>query len=228
MVRVVAALAILASACGGARTARSPAPPAPSTAPAPASEQPVEDPFAVEPAPAGYLSMQVVGVAPIGDSNAVVITDAERTVLVPIMVGDTEAMAITFRLNDQPLPRPITHDLIDTLLARFHARLVKVQVDKLEGGIFYGSIYLRHHGKLTEIDARPSDAIALALGAGVPIYVAEEVVSQAGISSADLERGGPGEGEPGEGEGEPDKPSETAPAKMPPPPEVPDALKPKK
>ena len=119
------------------------------------------------------------------------------------------------------MPRPITHDLIDTLLARFEARLLKVQVDKLEDGIFFGSIYLAHRGKVVEIDARPSDAIALALGAEVPIYVAEDVIARAGIQSTDLEGEDEGEGE-GEGEG-----GRRVPDEMPPPPDVPDSLKPK-
>jgi len=164
--------------------------------------------LATPPAPKGYREMQALLVAPIGEGNAVLLGDEGRTVFIPIVIGGTEAVAITFRLNDQEFPRPVTHDLLDRIMVRMGGRLTKVQVDKLEEGVFYGSIYMLFKGEVIRFDARPSDAIALAVGNDVPIYVASQVIEQAGILREDLEGG------------------EEAPSVMPPAPDTPDTLRP--
>jgi bifunctional DNase/RNase len=82
------------------------------------------------------------------------------------------------------LSRPLTHDLLDAIVGELGGKIVKVQVDALVDGVFIGSVYLRHHGgEVRKLDARPSDAIALALGNDVPIYVQQAVIDEAGIAA---------------------------------------------
>jgi bifunctional DNase/RNase len=89
-------------------------------------------------------------------------------------------------MNQEHAERPLTHDLLDAVIRELDSELVKVQVDELRDSIFIGSVFLRREGKIVEIDARPSDAIALALGSKVPIFMAREVLERAGEESPDL------------------------------------------
>lgn len=141
--------------------------------------------------PAGYRTLTVGGVAPTPRGNAVMLTDAERDVGVPIFVGGTEALSIALRLQKRRYSRPLTHDLLDDVVTRLHGRIVAVRVDKLERSIFHGSVLVESGGRLSVVDARPSDAIALALGNGVPIHVAESVIVAAGVSLDGIELGPP-------------------------------------
>jgi bifunctional DNase/RNase len=126
--------------------------------------------------------MHALRVAPLPQGDAVLLADAAQTTLLPIFVGGTEALSIQLRLAHEPYERPLTHDLVDSLVRELGATITKVQVDELRDGTFIGSIWLRHDDRLVQIDARPSDAIAMALGAAVPIYVARAVLAAAGLS----------------------------------------------
>ncbi len=167
----LAACVLALTACGGAR----------STARAPGPE---EDP---RQAPAGYVRMQVQDVISLSAGEAVLLVDGERTKLLPIFIGGTEAVSIALRLRNQPAPRPLTHDLLDSVIRQLGGELVKVQVDRMTAGIFVGSIFVRTATGTRRIDARPSDAIALAIGNRVPIYVARAVLDQSGLEPKDLE-----------------------------------------
>jgi bifunctional DNase/RNase len=125
--------------------------------------------------------MSVVGVAPTADGEAVLLLDEARSVIVPIFVGGTEALSIQLRARKQRYERPLTHDLLDAVMRELGGSLVKVQVDDLKGTTFVGAIFLRVGDRTVEIDARPSDAIALAIGNHVPIFVAKRVIEQAGV-----------------------------------------------
>jgi bifunctional DNase/RNase len=89
-------------------------------------------------------------------------------------------------MNQEHAERPLTHDLLDSVIRELEGELFKVQVDELRQAIFIGSVFLRREGRIIEIDARPSDAIALALGNKVPIFMAREVLESAGEESPDL------------------------------------------
>src|SRR5262249_35428984 len=93
-----------------------------------------------------------------------------------------------------PRFRPLTHDLMDSTLHELHAKVVKVQVDELRDGVFIGSIFVRSGNRVFRVDARPSDAIALAIGNHVPIYVARAVLDEAGIRGDDLQHRLPNSG----------------------------------
>ncbi|MCS6919001.1 MAG: bifunctional nuclease family protein [Fimbriimonadales bacterium] len=100
--------------------------------------------------------------------------------IVPIVIGPFEAHAIVAALNDDAPPRPMTHDLIRNILTRLGVSIDRVLIDDLWQGTFYAKLYLLHGDEELEIDARPSDAIALALRFRAPIYMAESVLETEG------------------------------------------------
>lgn len=100
--------------------------------------------------------------------------------ILPIFIGIWEGMAIFREINRASSPRPQLHDLIYTLLQGLQARLEKVCVDALNDTTFYARLYLRQHDTMIVADARPSDAVALAVKFQAPIYVAEAVLETAG------------------------------------------------
>jgi bifunctional DNase/RNase len=106
--------------------------------------------------------------------------------VVPIFIGGTESLSIRLRMAKRRFSRPLTHDLLDDVVTKMGGRIVQVRIDELSSGVFIGSIVLEHGDRRFEIDARPSDAIALAIGNRVPIYVARKVLAQAGVSHQDL------------------------------------------
>jgi len=183
---LVLGLFLLVAAC--AARPRPPARPAPTPLPAVAPATPAArvtaprppDPESIGP-PEGYVEMRAVRVAALPQGDAVLLADAEESTVLPIFVGGTEALSIQLRLAHEPYERPLTHDLAESLVHELGGTIAKVQVDELRGTTFIGSVWLRHDGRLVPIDARPSDAIALALGAGVPVYVARTVLRAAGL-----------------------------------------------
>ncbi len=105
--------------------------------------------------------------------------DTER--YLPIWIGPYEAEAITVALQEIEMIRPLTHDLLKNVFAQFNARLVRVEIVALRDDIFYGNIVAEVDGKTVNIDSRPSDAIALAVRAHIPILVDSAVMAIAGI-----------------------------------------------
>jgi uncharacterized protein len=137
--------------------------------------------------PDGYVRMLASDVISSQQGDAVLLVDSARSVILPILIGGTEAASIALRLSSQPAPRPLTHDLLDSVIRQLGAQLVKVHIDRVVGGIFIGSIFIRTEQGTRRIDARPSDAIALAIGNRVPIYVARPVLNESGLKPAQLE-----------------------------------------
>lgn len=99
---------------------------------------------------------------------------------VDIYVGPAEGRAIIMALKDMKSPRPMTHDLFSSALEALEVKVVKVTVTKLEGGTFFAELVIERDGKEVALDARPSDCMALALRAGAPIYVSDQVLKGAG------------------------------------------------
>jgi bifunctional DNase/RNase len=121
-------------------------------------------------------------------------TDAER--FVPIWVGPYEAEAITVALQEIEMIRPLTHDLLKNLFGTFNAKIKRVEIVSLREEIFFGNIVAEANGEEVNIDSRPSDAIALAVRAHVPIYVHQSVLDEAGITpETDMQAGGSEESE---------------------------------
>ena len=93
----------------------------------------------------------------------------------PIVIGIVEIFAIDRRLKGIKPPRPMTHDLLDSIIKNLGAKIEKIVVNDLRNHTFYAKIYLNFNGQTVEIDSRPSDAIALGVVSDTPIYVAEHV-----------------------------------------------------
>jgi bifunctional DNase/RNase len=123
-------------------------------------------------------------------------TDAER--YLPIWVGPYEAEAITVALQEIEMIRPLTHDLLKSVFNSFNARITRVEIVTLREDIFYGNIVAEVDGREVNVDSRPSDAIALAVRAHVPILVNPSVMDSAGIlPEKDLPAGSGEEPTPG-------------------------------
>jgi bifunctional DNase/RNase len=131
------------------------------------------------------VSMSIKGLMldPVSNSPIVVLKDDEEKFFLPIWVGIFEANAIALQLENITTPRPMTHDLLRTMIAELDARVSRVVINDLRDSTFFAQIRLlinRGGGdRMLEIDARPSDAIALALRTEAPIYVAQSVLEQA-------------------------------------------------
>jgi uncharacterized protein len=128
-----------------------------------------------------FVEMKVRGLAldPVSNMPIIILRDEEDKRSLPIWVGIFEANAIALELEKIPTPRPMTHDLIKNILETIEARLLKIVVTDLRENTFFAELHLQvGEGEVT-VDSRPSDAIALALRAGAPIYVDEEVVRKA-------------------------------------------------
>ena len=119
----------------------------------------------------------------------VVLKDVGSDTVMPIWVGIFEANAIAIEIEKVAAPRPMTHDLARNLMRHMNGELEKVVITELRDDTFFAMLWIRQGGELMTLDARPSDAIALALRADCPIFVSEQV-----MQSAKLNMNGPPEG----------------------------------
>ena len=128
------------------------------------------------------LEMKVRGLTldPLANTALVILRDLEGTKALPIWVGIPEANAIALEIEQVPTPRPMTHDLIKNIVEGVRATVTRVVVNDLKDSTFYATIFLSLQGQEVRIDARPSDAIAVALRAKAPIYVTLDVIERAG------------------------------------------------
>ena len=129
--------------------------------------------------------MRLVGVrVELPTNNPIVLlreAEGEHRVL-PIFIGAVEATAIAFALQGVVTQRPMTHDLLKNIVEELGVTVEGIDITELREGTFYAVIRLRAHGQAYEVSSRPSDAIALAVRAGAPIFAAEEVLEEASIS----------------------------------------------
>src|SRR5437764_14111709 len=118
------------------------------------------------------LPMHVRAVGTVNGQYVVLLEDMSGKLGLQIGIGALEANAIDMRLNHVKFPRPLTHDLLEAVVARLGARVERIEVVALRDEVFFGRVTLRDaRGQSVVIDARPSDLISLALGAGLPVYV---------------------------------------------------------
>lgn len=129
------------------------------------------------------IAMSIKGLMldPVSNSPIVVLKDEEEKFFLPIWVGIFEANAIALQLESVTTPRPMTHDLLRTLITELDARVTQIVINELKDSTFFARILLAvgPGARSLEVDARPSDAIALALRAEAPIFVAQSVLEQA-------------------------------------------------
>lgn len=119
---------------------------------------------------------------------ALVLSEEEGNRRIPIIVGGFEAQAIAIELEGLAPPRPLTHDLFKNFADAYGIHIMEVNIHKLEDGVFFANILCDNGGERITMDARTSDAIALALRFKCPIYTTEEIVEKAGIV-LDFEKG---------------------------------------
>ena len=115
-----------------------------------------------------------------GRSPVVILKEARGERKLPIWIGPAEAYAISMELDGRHAKRPLTHDLFSHILAGVGAKVTKVVISDVVGGIFYGQLFVQAGAHIAKIDARPSDCIALALRAKAPIYVSGKVMGEDG------------------------------------------------
>lgn len=125
------------------------------------------------------MKVKVVGLAQDTMLPVVIITDRDEKGFIPIVIGPYEATAISSGLEGKKAPRPMTHDLLKNLVESFNAKVDRIVIHDLREETYYARIYLKTADGEMDIDARPSDAIALALRVDAPIYVSEEVAAKA-------------------------------------------------
>ncbi len=113
-------------------------------------------------------------------SSPVVVLRTEDGRVLPIYIGFAEALSIYYALRGDVPPRPMTHDLMVDVISKLNARVEKIVIDDLIDNTFYARLVLKQNDKTIEIDARPSDSIAIALRLACPIFVEDEVMDEAG------------------------------------------------
>ena len=126
------------------------------------------------------IEMKVVNLTDQNNQRMVWLQSLEDETMLPILIGDAEAIAISVELAGKQMVRPLTHDLLKTILDRFDANVERINIVDLKDEIFFAELVLICKGKEVRIDARPSDSIAIALKYDAPVYIEEEVLNVAG------------------------------------------------
>ena len=121
---------------------------------------------------------------PVTNMPIVILKDIEGKSVLPIWVGVYEANAIALEIEKVVTPRPMTHDLIKNILMGMATGVRKVVVSELKDDTFFALIWIEHNGEMISIDARPSDALAVALRLDCPIYVDDDVLKSSKVSNA--------------------------------------------
>lgn len=127
---------------------------------------------------------------PVTNMPIVILKDVSSANVLPIWVGIYEANAIALEIEKVSTPRPMTHDLIKTLLVGLDAGIQKVVVNELKDDTFFAVIWVQRNGELISVDSRPSDALALALRLDCPIFVEESVLKSSKLANSVSEKVG--------------------------------------
>lgn len=143
------------------------------------------------------IKMEILGLSTSpssGGAYALILSEAEGNRRLPIIIGTFEAQAIALELESIKPPRPMTHDLLKNIVLSFDSDINKVLINDLNEGTFYAQIHYKRDDEKVELDARPSDAIALAIRFGAPIFVNKKVLDEAGIITEESSKGEKGSG----------------------------------
>ena len=123
-------------------------------------------------------------VDPVNNAPVILLKDRNSSKAMPIWIGEAEAMSIALGLQNGTFPRPLSHDLMKVIIDDLAGSVEKIVISSLKEGTYYATIFLKSQdGAVVEVDARPSDSLALALRVGSPIYVADEVFEASAIES---------------------------------------------
>jgi bifunctional DNase/RNase len=140
-----------------------------------------------------YVPVKVRGVyfvSTITGPQAVVFISADSDKMVPIYIGLAEAISIDIALRNETTPRPMTHDLMKTVMDNFNIKIDRIIIDDLEEQVFYARLMLKDSGKEIEVDARPSDCIALAVRTNASIFIDPEILDKVAVSKSEIEAAG--------------------------------------
>jgi bifunctional DNase/RNase len=124
--------------------------------------------------------------------NVVIVRELDGPRILPIWIGPAEAAAIRRLLADEPFPRPLTHDLLQTVVEGLKAKVTRVVISELRENTFYAHVIVERDAEVLSVDARPSDAIAVALRAKAPLWVNETLLQ---LPPSEASEGGGSEGE---------------------------------
>jgi bifunctional DNase/RNase len=125
------------------------------------------------------MELRRIIISEVHEQQVIVLREAEGERSFPIVIGIFEATSIDRRVKNMPSPRPLTHDLVANVVEQLGGEIQDVIISELREHTYFAKLRVRHEGELIEIDSRPSDAIALAVTAKVPIYVNEDVLEEA-------------------------------------------------
>ena len=140
-----------------------------------------------------YVPVNVRGVyfvSTITGPQAVVFLSDNGERMVPIYIGPAEAISIDIALRKETTPRPMTHDLVKSIMDNFSIGIDRIIIDDLDEQVFYARLMLRNGGKEIEIDARPSDCIALAVRTDARIFIEQGILDKVSIDRKDIEAAG--------------------------------------
>jgi uncharacterized protein len=141
------------------------------------------------------VTIDSIRVSLVSPQRLIILKDKDQERFLPIWIGPFEAEAITIKLQDVDVKRPLTHDLLNKFITELGATVSHVLVNDLRNDTYYARIVVSMNGESLEVDSRPSDAMALAVRANVPIFVAEEVMEKASITPEEDQAEQEGEGQ---------------------------------
>ncbi len=124
------------------------------------------------------MELKRIIISEINDQQVIVLKEVEGERSFSIMIGIFEATSIERRVKKQPTPRPLTHDLVANVIEQMGGDLSDIYISELREHTYFAKLRIKYNGELIDVDCRPSDAIALAVTANVPIYVAEDVLDE--------------------------------------------------
>ena len=124
------------------------------------------------------MELARVVISETSDQQVIVLREKDGNRSFPIIIGIFEAVAIDRRLKGIPIPRPLTHDLLESVIVQMGGTLEKIVVNDLRDNTFYATLHIGRDGEDIEVDCRPSDAIALAVRVSCPVYVEDSVLEK--------------------------------------------------
>lgn len=134
------------------------------------------------------MKVDKLGIDLLTHDPVVILKDLEGKRYLPILIGPFEATAIALALEGTPVPRPLSHDLMRTMLESLQAHLEQIVIHDIKDSTFFAKLVVRTNGDTQEIDARPSDGIALALRMQAPIYVSDKIVLEETVADKKSEQ----------------------------------------
>lgn len=133
------------------------------------------------------MKVDKLGIDLITRDPVVILKDVETQRYLPILIGPFEATAIALALEGTPVPRPLSHDLMKSIVEALGGKVLRVVIADIQDNTFYAKIVVEHDSNTIEIDARPSDSIAIALRTNAPIYVSEKIILEESIVDKETE-----------------------------------------